>query len=84
MERFRAEGWISVQNSQDGNDIRPNDKPYPFNRMSYAKAGLAGKYHIKQIPNLSLTVSAGYTLTGRNTGQSFSYLAGIQYILKCY
>ena len=84
VERFRAEGWLSVQNSQGGSDIRLNDKPYPFNRMSFTKVGLAGKYHLKKIPNLSLTASAGYTLKGRNVGQSFSYLAGIQYILKFY
>ncbi len=84
VERFRAEGWINVQNSQGGNDIRRNDKPYPFNRMSFTKAGLAGKYHFEKISNLSLTASVGYTLVGRNVGQSFSYLAGIQYIIKCF
>ena len=84
VERFRAEGWFTVQNSQGGSDIRPNDKPYPFNRMSFTKAGLAGKYHFEKISNLSLTASVGYTFDGRNIGQSFSYLAGIQYILKCF
>jgi len=84
VERFRAEGWINVQNAQDGSDIRPNDKPYPCNRMSYTKVGVAGKYNLKQIANLSVNASFGYTLDGRNVGQSTSYSAGIQYIFKCF
>ncbi len=84
VERFRAEGWISVQNSQGGSDIRPNDKPYPCNRMSFTKVGVAGKYNLKQIANLSINASFGYTLDGRNTGQSTSYSAGVQYIFKCF
>ena len=84
VERFRAEAWINVQISQEGNDIRRNDRPYPFNRMSFTKAGATGKYNFKKIPNFSLRASFGYTLNGRNVGQSLSYLAGVQYILKCY
>lgn len=84
VERFRIEGWLNVQNSQGGSDIRRNDKPYPFNRMSYNKAGISGKYHFQKIPNLSLTASGGYTISGRNVGQSVSYLVGVQYILKVY
>lgn len=84
VERFRAEGWLNIQNSQGGSDIRRNDRPYPFNRMSFTRAGLAGKYHLKAIPNLSLTASLGWTLSGRNVGKSTIYTAGIQYIFKLY
>ena len=84
VERFRIEGWLNVQNSQGGSDIRRNDKPYPFNRMSFNKAGISGKYHFQEIPNLSLTASGGYTISGRNVGKSVSYLVGVQYILKVY
>jgi hypothetical protein len=83
-KNFRAEAFLKVQDSQGGSDIRPNDKPYPFNRMSFGKAGIYGKYNSKIIPDLSVNVSYGFTFQGRNVGQSTFYSAGLQYILKCY
>ncbi len=84
VERFRAEGWLSVQTAQGGSDIRPNDKPYPCNRMNYTKAGVAGKYNLKKIANLSINGAAGVTLNGRNVGEAFTVTAGVQYIFKAF
>lgn len=85
VDKFRAEGWVKVQVSQGGSDIRPNDKPYPFNRMNACMAGVTGKYSpLSKLPDLYLNASLGYTLSGRNVGQATAFSIGAQYIVKCF
>jgi len=79
---WRKGPWVSAltfeqSNCLSGDDIRPNDMPFPTNRMNMRAVGLMGKYQSK---HWGLTASASRVLTGRNVGQSTALQVGLLYL----
>ena len=69
------------QNTLGGGDIRRQDMPFASNRMNLSRVDLTVKYFIPKINNLAVWAGAGYTVTGRNVGQSTYYMGGLLYTL---
>jgi hypothetical protein len=80
-ERMIAEALLGNWTTLGGFDITRNNMPFPSNKMNMTTAGINLKYNIKAVDGLSLIGGAGYTLAGRNMGQSTSVNGGIFYIL---
>jgi hypothetical protein len=76
-----AEAIATNMNTLGGFDIRRNDMPFPSNKMNSTTVGVNVKYTLKWVPGLSLIGGGGYTLAGRNVGQSTMFNAGVFYIL---
>ena len=64
-----------------GGDIRRQDMPFVSNRMNFSKVDLTAKYFIPKINSLAVWAGAGYTIAGRNVGQSTYFLGGLLYTL---
>jgi len=78
-------GWMatasfSQQKTKGGGDIRRQDMPFVSNRMDYSKVGAMLMSPPPKLRDLRLQVAYGYTLDGRNVGQSTSVTAGVQYV----
>ena len=69
------------QNTLGGGDIRRQDMPFVSNRMNFSKIDATVKYFIPKINSLAVWAGVGYTVTGRNTGQSTYYMGGFLYTL---
>lgn len=74
-----AEAVFTRMVTLGGNDITKNNMPSLNNRMNASIVGAQFKYHMPFHPNLALMGGAGYTVDGRNVGQSFSINGGIFY-----
>jgi hypothetical protein len=78
-------GWMatasfSQQKTKGGGDIRRQDMPFVSNRMDYSRVGAMLMSPPPKLRDLRLQVAYGYTLDGRNVGQSTSVTAGVQYV----
>lgn len=62
-----------------GDDIRPNDMPFPTNRMRASAAGISGKYQGK---HWGVTLAASRAFAGRNIGQSRMLQGGVLYLFQ--
>ena len=69
------------QNTLGGGDIRRQDMPFVSNRMNFSRVEATGMYYLPMIKNLAVRAQTGYTLAGRNVGQSFYVTAGVLYTL---
>jgi len=67
------------QNTLGGGDIRRQDMPFVSNRMNFSRVEATGMYYLPMIKNLAVRAQTGYTLAGRNVGQSFYVTAGVLY-----
>ncbi len=72
---------FTQQNTLGGGDIRRQDMPFASNRMNFSKIDATVKYFIPKINSLAVWAGIGYTLTGRNVGQSTYYMGGLLYTL---
>lgn len=79
---LQAELNVMQQTTLGGHDIRRQDMPFVSNKMDYTKMGLLVMYYVPQVKGLALRAAGSYTLTGRNVGQSSTYLAGVLYTIK--
>jgi hypothetical protein len=78
---WRKGPWVSALtfdhfNCLSGDDIRPNDMPFPANRMGARSVGAMGKYEGK---HWGVTASASQVFAGRNTGRNTILQAGLLY-----
>jgi hypothetical protein len=64
---------------RSGDDIRPNDMPFPTNKMAASAAGFLGKYQAK---HWGFTLMANQVFAGRNTGQGLNLQTGLLYLFK--
>jgi hypothetical protein len=80
-DRWVAEAIVSNMNTLGGFDMRKNDMPFPSNKMNSTVVGAHVKHGFKAVRGLSLDLDGGYTVAGRNVGQSTSFDAGVYYIL---
>jgi len=76
-----AEAIATNMNTLGGFDIRRNDMPFPSNKMNATTVGVNVKYTLKKVAGLSFIGGGGYTVAGRNVGQSTMFNAGVFYIL---
>lgn len=74
-----AEAVLTQMTTLGGFDITRNNMPSLNNEMNATVVGAQVKYHLKPHPNLALMGGFGYTVAGRNVGQSMSYNGGIFY-----
>ncbi|HXB94469.1 MAG TPA: hypothetical protein VNU70_04900 [Puia sp.] len=75
-----AEAIVSNMNTLGGFDMRKNDMPFPSNKMNSTVVGAHVKYSILAVKGLSVDLDGGYTVAGRNVGQSTSYDFGVYYV----
>jgi hypothetical protein len=64
---------------RSGDDIRPNDMPFPTNLMRASTAGIMGKY---QGQHWGITLAASQVFAGRNVGQSRMLQGGLLYLFQ--
>ncbi len=65
-----------------GFDIRKNDMPFVSNRMNSTNIGVHAKYTLPFYTHIEVLGGGGYTVDGRNVGQSLMFHAGTYYIFK--
>jgi hypothetical protein len=80
-DRWVIEALVSNMNTLGGFDMRKNDMPFPSNKMNSTVVGAHVKHGFKAVDGLSLDLDGGYTVAGRNVGQSTSFDVGVYYIL---
>ena len=81
---WRKGPWVSAltldrSHCLSGDDIRPNDMPFPTNRMRTSSAGIMGKYQGK---HWGVTASVNRAFAGRNVGRHTALQAGLLYLFQ--
>ncbi len=79
---LQAEFNLMQQNTLGGGDIRRQDMPFVSNKMNYLKAGVLVMYYLPKPKGLAVRGSAMTTLTGRNVGESSTFMGGLLYTIK--
>ena len=72
---------LTSQRTLGGSDIRRQDMPFVSNRMNFTTAHAEVMYFLPGLSNLRLDLGAARTLSGRNVGQSTSFMTGFTYAL---
>ena len=75
-----AEAVVNNWTTLGGFDITRNNMPFPSNRMNSTVVGLNFKCNPRALPGMSLLAGGGYTVAGRNVGQSLSVNGGLFYV----
>ena len=70
---------FSQQRTLGGGDIRRQDMPFVSNRMNFSRIGGTAMHPIPKLRDLAVQASYGYTIEGRNVGQSTTYAVGVLY-----
>ncbi|MEO7214319.1 hypothetical protein [Mucilaginibacter sp.] len=65
-----------------GFDITRNNMPFPSNRMNATAIGGLVKYMPQTIRGLEFTAGSNYVVAGRNVGQNFQIMGGIDYVFS--
>lgn len=78
-KHIKVEGVLSNFNTLGGFDIRRQDGGFPSNDMELMNVGLNADYYDLAIKGLAVHFKSGYTLTGRNVGQSMMFSGGVSY-----
>jgi hypothetical protein len=78
---LKVEATYDGMNTLGGADIRLHDMPFPSNNMDMTRAGLNLQYYIPLGNGHIISVIAGgsQVFTGRNVGQSTSFVGGLTY-----
>jgi hypothetical protein len=79
---LQAEITYMQQNTLGGDDIRRQDMPFVSNRMNFSKVGGLVMYYLPKPRGLAVRGSYTTTVSGRNVGQSNTYMAGLLYTIK--
>lgn len=79
---FRVPISFTQQRTQGGGDIRRQDMPFVSNRMNYSRVDIDVLYPLPVAPKLSVNLGASRTLSGRNVGESMTYVAGLLYTFR--
>ena len=75
-----VEAIVNNWTTLGGFDITRNNMPFPSNRMNSTTVGLNIKCNPRAFPGMSLIANGGYTVAGRNVGQSLGINAGLFYV----
>ncbi|MEO7990348.1 MAG: hypothetical protein ABI663_12455 [Chryseolinea sp.] len=73
---------LMQQNTLGGDDIRRQDMPFVSNKMNYVKAGILAMYYLPKPKGFAVRGSVMTTLSGRNVGQSTTFMGGLLYTFK--
>jgi hypothetical protein len=76
-----VEAVASNMTTLGGFDMARNQPPFPSNKMNSTMVGGSFKYYIKGFEQLSIIGGGGYTVAGRNVGQSTMFDIGAFYIV---
>ena len=68
---------LTRQKTLGGGDIRRQDMPFVSNRMDFTRIDGGVQYQLPMLRVVSLHVGASHVLTGRNVGQSTSFMGGL-------
>jgi hypothetical protein len=79
---LQAEITYMQQNTLGGDDIRRQDMPFVSNRMNFSKVGGLVMYYLPKPRGLAVRGSYTTTVSGRNVGQSDTFMAGLLYTIK--
>jgi hypothetical protein len=75
-----AEAIVNNWTTLGGFDITRNNMPFPSNRMNSTMIGVNFKCNPRAFPGMSLVAGGGYTIAGRNVGQSMGVNGGLFYV----
>lgn len=81
-DNLMADLSFTNQDTQGGGDIRRQDMPFVSNRMNFSRIGAMVMYQVPKTNGLAVRAGAGYTVAGRNVGQSSSFSGGLMYTLN--
>lgn len=73
-KKLQLEGFVENFSCVSGDNIKRNDMPFLTNKMV---ATMLGGYVNYQIKNIALNLRTAHTISGKNTGKSISYAAGM-------
>ena len=76
-----ANVFFSQQRTQGGGEIRRQDMPFISNHINYSRVGATLMYPVPKLENLAFQFAFGYTVDGRNAGQSTTYTTALLYTL---
>jgi hypothetical protein len=88
---FRAGYWkhglyapisFSQRITLGGSDIRRQDMPFISNRMESSRVDALAMYYLPKPKNVVVRLGASYTVSGRNVGQSTTFLAALLYTFE--
>jgi len=65
-----------------GADIRRQDMPFLSNRMEASRVDALAMYYLPKPKNLVVRLGANYTVSGRNVGQSTTFMAALLYTFR--
>jgi hypothetical protein len=74
-------GSYTQQVTLGGGDIRRQDMPFASNQMNFSKVDATVMYYLPKPKGLAVRGIAGYTVAGRNVGQSTYFMGGLLYTL---
>jgi hypothetical protein len=80
-EPLILEAVVENMTTRGGFDMRKNDMPFPSNRMNATMVGGHFRYLLPFVDRLYLEGGGGYTVAGRNVGQSMNFDGGVFYTL---
>lgn len=81
-KRARIDVHYMWNHATSGSDMRLNDMPYPGNRMNMSAIGVSGLFWIPGINGLAVNAGADQTVSGRNAGKAFTWMAGLQFVFN--
>lgn len=68
---------LTRQRTLGGGDIRRQDMPFVSNRMDFTRVDGRVQYVLPKLRAVTLHVGASHILTGRNVGQSTTFMGGL-------
>ena len=72
---------FTQQRTLGGGDIRRQDMPFVSNRMNFSRLGGMVGVPVPAMESLAVQLQYGYTVAGRNVGQSSTFTATLSYRL---
>lgn len=80
-QALQVEAYYTRQAMLSGDDIRNWLAPEVGNKMNFSKIGGLVMYYLPKPKNLAVRATAGYTVAGRNVGQSTTVMGGLMYTI---
>lgn len=78
---LQAEVSYMQMNTLGGGDIRRQDMPFASNKMNAQRVSALVMYYVPFVKNLGVRAMWGYTVNGRNVGQTTTLMGGLMYTI---
>ncbi len=82
-KKLYADAWFQHQNSRNGTTIGPG-VPFPSNEIDFSRVGFTLYHPIPKMENFGVSLSTGFTLSGKNIGKSDRITASLVYNFSVY